>query len=121
VKSNKRERAAMLASVRADEFSLTEAHIRLVCQRRYIARVSVCSGAASANVRQANESIKVRNLRWVADIRQRDRRIQSIMVDKHSEGSKSGRPARNRFDDWPSRKISSVIIVVPRMCRRRGK
>jgi len=70
VKSNKGERAAVLAAIRTDELSLTETHVGLERQRRGGARGRVCSRPAAADVCQSHEPIEVRNLRWVADIGQ---------------------------------------------------
>jgi hypothetical protein len=70
VKSNKGERASVLLAVRADEFALAETHIGLERVSRHGARRGVCSHPATSNVRQSHEPVEVRNLRWVAEIRQ---------------------------------------------------
>ena len=62
VKSNKRERASMLSTVRTDEFALTEAHVGLERKPRGSAGRGVCSHPTTADVRQSYEPIEVRNL-----------------------------------------------------------
>src|SRR5580765_7404502 len=83
VKSNKGESALMMATVGADKLTLTEAHVRPEGERRGDAGHGVCSGSATADVRQTHEPVEVCNLRWVADICERGRGVQRVMVDKN--------------------------------------
>src|ERR1700757_713881 len=68
VKSNKGERASMLATVGADKSALAESHICLERQRHCVSRRSVCTRATSADVGQAHEPAEVCDLRRVVKI-----------------------------------------------------
>jgi hypothetical protein len=59
IKSNKRERTVMGATVDSNELALTEAHIRLVRKRCHIACAGVRSGSAASDVRQPHETVEV--------------------------------------------------------------
>src|SRR5260370_29444115 len=63
VKSNKGESALMMATVGADELTLTEAHVRPEGERHGAAGHGVCSGPAPADVRQTHKPVEGCNLR----------------------------------------------------------
>ena len=71
IKSNECERTLMLSSVRTDEPSLAEAHVRLKGQARHGASRGVRSCSAAADVRKSHKPIEIRYLRRIVDISQR--------------------------------------------------
>jgi len=66
IKSNKRERAIMRATVDSNKLALAKAHIRLVGKSCHSTFAGVRSGPSAPDVRQPHEAVEVRYLRWVA-------------------------------------------------------
>ena len=91
VKSNKGERALMLAAIGTDELALAEAHVRP--EREHLLRSShrVGSGAAAVDVCQPYKSLEVRDLRRVAEAGKGEGGVQRIVV--HEDPKRSQRRA----------------------------
>ncbi len=111
VKSNKGESALMMATVGADELTLTEAHVRPEGERHGAAGHGVCSGPAPADVRQTHKPVEVCNLRRVADIGERCCGVQRVMVDKNAKRLKWRKAPRNRIDLVAPGAVPILIVV----------
>jgi hypothetical protein len=87
VKSNKGERALMLAAIGTDEVALAEAHVRPERERLLRSGHRVGSGAAAVDVCQSDKSLEVRDLRRVAEAGKGEGGVQRMVVDEDAKRS----------------------------------